>query len=403
MDVSKGFNSVLDEKAEFFNTYTHEKPVVMTNKTFLETKKLGIILRKAIHYFINNYKEYQNIMPLCERTLNVLEVCSKYPFKLGTFRTDFLIDEDNQLKIIEMTTRQPLNGYFISGFSNHLGLLKAANLNIKGVIDVYSDFLNYFNAEVAHNKDTICIVKGNERLGDFKIYTEIFQKSGYEVHVIELEELPQKLDLLKNAAVIEELNHKEILSLPDEYIEILTEACVFNDFRNLFLLHDKRFFHVLTDERFLTKALDASEKEFLERYTIPSYVKNLHPEKYDAAYNDKDNWIIKPTLLGKSEDIYAGCITEEKKWKEIFNRSDIDKFVLQPLIKQKKFTGTIGSEDRDDFVAGTFLYFDDQYFGPGIYRASSCVITNFGDDRKLAQVVIDNNDVEIIEEGIHII
>jgi hypothetical protein len=58
--------------------------------------------------------------------------------------------------------------------------------------------------------------------------------------------------------------------------------------------------------------------------------------------------------------------------------------VLQPFVRQRRFTAPWGGRICQDYVVGTLLCFDDQFFGPGIARASSCPVTNQGDDRKVS-------------------
>ena len=174
----------------------------------------------------------------------------------------------------------------------------------------------------------------------------------------------------------------------------MTAIKIHNDFRNLFLIHDKRFFYILTNPDFIERALTKEEADILNAFTIPSYIYPLHKEYFTDAYGNKDKYIIKHILYGKSEAVYAGCVTKEEDWKKIFDTENLEHMVLQPMLDQKKYIGKIGQEERNDFIAGTYLYFNEEYFGPGIYRASSFVVTNQGDDRKCAQIVaeVDEND-----------
>jgi hypothetical protein len=386
MNLQKAFQNICVPQSLRFHKYCHEKPIVMTLETYEKTRQLGLILHKAILYFVQHYDDYATVMPLSPKDHHILQICNAHPFRAGTYRTDFVIDEQNQIRIIEMTTRQPLNGYFISGFTNQLGQEKALALHLKSVINDYPRLLRCLEREIG-TSERICIIKGNERLGDFKVYVSLFELAGIETHVMPLAELGTQRHLLENAFLIEELSHKEIRELPDEIINLLAKGQILNDFRNLFLIHDKRFFYILTHKPFLEKALSADERKLLGQFTIPTYLWPLHPEKFKEAQWNPEDWILKSTVFGKGEAIYAGCVTPADVWESLFTSGNFRQMVLQPFLHQKKFKGNIGEEQRDDFVAGTLLFFDDQYFGPGIYRASSFPVTNQGDDRKLAQVV----------------
>ncbi|MEI6696147.1 MAG: hypothetical protein WCO13_08770 [Bacteroidota bacterium] len=151
---------------------------------------------------------------------------------------------------------------------------------------------------------------------------------------------------------------------------------------------DKRFLYVLNQSKFLEKVLDEKEKELLEKYLVPTYIYGKDNEIWGNALINKDKFILKHYGKGMSEDVYAGCLTSEKKWKDIFNSEIIKKMVLQPFIKQKQFSGRIGNEVRNDFITGTLLFFNKEFFGPGLYRTHTSTVTSgSGDFRKIAPLV----------------
>ena len=92
-------------------------------------------------------------------------------------------------------------------------------------------------------------------------------------------------------------------------------------------------------------------------------------------------------------DVYAGCITDDASWKRLFDPTTLKQFVLQPFVVQKKFDGFVGDEKRNDFVSGTLLYFNQEFFGPGLYRTSSLPVSGLGNFRKIAQLVAKADDV----------
>ena len=151
--------------------------------------------------------------------------------------------------------------------------------------------------------------------------------------------------------------------------------------------HDKRFYYVLGQTEFTDQVLTASEKELLLRYLVPTWIPGKNLEQWEVAYHNKDGYILKHHLKGRSEDIYAGSMTNEQDWKILFDSGQINEMVLQRFIEQKKFIGTIGKEKRDDYVTGTLLYFNEEFFGPGIYRTSSLPVSNLSDFRKAGQLV----------------
>lgn len=391
-NIHQVYRELCDELIPYYRQYTFDQPIVMCTETYERTQKLGKILHKAICYLASHYEEWDAFMPLSGRDIEILDICRKYPFRAGSYRTDFIITPERELKIIEMTTRFPLNGYLLSAFFNEIGLEMSKQLGLSN-INAYSPFVEYLCNEFVRSK-RVTVIKGNDRMGDFKIYSRLFQETT-DFHVIELEELAKQRSFLKNATLIEELTHAEIRSLPDGLIEELCENGVFNDFRNLFLIHDKRFFLLLALPEFTGRFLSEDEKELLKAFIIPSYTRHNWPEIFEEARQQKNSWILKPYNLGKSEGIVAGCTVSDDTWKACLDNANIGQYILQPMIPQCRYPGTIGKEVRKgDYVAGTLLYMDDKYYGPGLYRASSFVVTNQGDDRKLAPIVanVDKND-----------
>ena len=390
MDLFKAFDELGEEMVPYFRKYTHDRPLIMSLQTYERTRQLGMVLKKTIEYLVEHYADYVDRMALSSEDLRVLGIASRYPFRIGTYRTDFVLDQSKSIRIIEMTTRQPLNAYAVSGFTNVTGMEMAQRMQLKGVVNDYPRFLDFLQNDFLKS-GKVTVIKGNERLGDFKIYARWFERAGIDFQVVSPDELPRKLHTLADARVIEELNHREILAMPDLMIDELCAAGIFNDFRNLFLVHDKRFFALLSDSAFQHKALSANEREILTAFLVPTYTLPEHPEQFEEARKNKTAWILKSIRFGKSEGIYAGCVTAPQLWEELFSSGRVKELVLQPMIRQSRFKGTIGAEIREDYVAGTFLYFDDQYYGPGIYRASSFEVTNVKDDRKLAQVVAERD------------
>jgi hypothetical protein len=391
MDLVKGFDAVKEEYVRYFEEYTFEKPVLFTKDTNDELGKLGLILFKSISHLLQNYKRFLHLMPRSERDLEILEICSRFPCRVGTFRTDFVVDLDNRIRIIEMTTRQPLNGYFTSGFFHEIAVKQAKRLYIKDIADHYTGFFDYFRNYIG-DADHICVIKGNEKLEEIKIYPAVFENAGIACHIIPLEELPGKLHLLDHAFAIEELTFNEIRNLPDNIIGKLAGVPLHNNLKSLLYTHDKRTYSLLSRDEFLREVLNAEERELLARYLVPTFVWNEPEDVWEDAFINKDKYILKHQHKGKSVDIYAGSLMETGQWQEFFRSGAVKDYILQPFIRQKKFSGTIGQEVRNDYMAGTMLYFNDHYFGPGLFRTSSHPVTNIQDNRKAAQLVIQTNN-----------
>lgn len=239
-------------------------------------------------------------------------------------------------------------------------------------------------------------LKGAVDKNESKYLIPILEKAGYPVHIISVDEIADNLHLLEEAAVISELDHTELCRLPLVIIERIMAAHLLNDLRTVFLIHDKRFFSIISNESFLKKVLSQAEINDFQKMMIPIYTKLQRPDLWAMAQKEKDYWIIKPHALGRSINVFAGCVTSEEEWQQVFSSGLIEGMILQPYIGQRKFRGFIGDREYNDYIAGTLLFFDDHFFGPGMFRASSFPVTNKVDDRKIASLV--TADVEYFDK-----
>ncbi len=381
-----GFMQVASEACPYFKNWTYDMPLVLSGETNYRLHKIQNIMYRVIRYFVEHYNEYRHLMPVTDRIYEIVSLCRKKPYRIGTYRTDFIIDEKNDLKLIEITCRFALNGYFISGFFNMMtdNYLKDKP-NIRK-IDDYTPFFDYIIGYFGEFKH-VCLLKGEDSKNETKFLIPIIENAGFKLHVIPKDCIIDNLHLLKDAAVISELDHNEICGLPNEAIEAIIESCSLNDLRTVFLVHDKRLFSVLGNKDLLQAVLTQDEIEQFINITVTTYTRQERPDLWEKAKMEKDKWIIKPCALGKGINVFAGCVTSEHEWQQVFSSDLIDNMILQPFITQRKFSGSIGDNRYNDYVVGTLLFFDDNYFGPGLFRASSYPVTNKVDDRKLAPLV----------------
>lgn len=387
MNIYQAFSEVAKERTPFFGQYAYNRPLIMSLETFNRTRKLGKILSKVITYFAVHYREYTDLFPLDKRDLEVLKIASKYPFKVGTFRTDFVLTPQKKIKIIEMTTRYPLNSYFTNGYLHEIAKQQALDLQVENFMDLHPKFLEYFWERLTYKRHVV-VIKGRGKMTGFNDYSQILPLTDVKFDVIELDNLPEQLSLLEDANIIGEWTIEEIKNLPDAIIDKLCSLGIFNDFRNLFLVHDKRFYVMLSNSRFLNDVLTLQEQALLSIFTFPSYIYDLHKECFEMARKWREGWILKPYRAGKSEGVVAGCLTSAEEWEALFKSGAVKKCILQPMQPQLSFNGAVGDEIRlNNSLTGTLLYFDDEYFGPGMYRASSAVVCFQGDDRRIPSLV----------------
>ena len=388
----KGFNSLIEERVNLYRPYTFDAPIIMTHETVEQLRHLGEILNKALLHMMDNYEKYLGVFPRNTKELRILEICRKYPFTTGSFRADFVIDKGNRINIIEFNSRQPLNGFFDTGYYSQIALRQARKLRVEGVIELYPAFYNYLSNYIGNAK-RICVIYEDTPPSDRRFYPLLFENSGIDCHLIKLKELPQKLHLLKDAWVICEFYNIEIMNMPLHLIGMLAACNSHNAIIASLNSGNKRFFCALNDQKFLQNVLDIDEIELIKKFIVPTYSRSRHAEEWDNALRNKDKYILKHQSKGMSEEVYAGSFTSATRWVELLTQPAANEMVLQPFIEQKVFGGSIGEEIRNDYVTGTLLYFNDEFFGPGLYRTHvSPVSSGTGNFRKIAPLIsISNN------------
>ena len=389
------FLEVARSAVPYFAQWAYRQPMVVSRETNEVMRFLQKAMYHAIRHFVENYEAYRHLMPVSEKVEGILALCRDVPYRPGTYRTDFLIDEHRQIKLMEITCRFALNGLLRCGF---LHLLVDRLLQDKPQvrrIDQYSRFFDelaaYFG-EFSH----VCLLK-NDSFNEGRYFKPLFENAGYPVHVIEYDDIPKRLDLLARAAVIAQLRHDELCALPAFAVEKIIHSNLINDLRTVFLVHDKRFFSVLGNDEFLNRAMTRTDADRFRAHLVPTWAWSERRDLWERARREKEDWIIKPRALGMGIGVKAGCITDEVEWQAAFPQSEAADLVLQPYIPQTRFRGRVGEEERHDYVVGTLLFFQDEFFGPGVFRASSCPVTNRGDTRRLAHVV--TSDTQYFEPG----
>lgn len=384
--IYSGFLRTAAHANEYFKPWTYNEPLAVCESTDLKLRSVQRLLHKAIRHFVLNYAQFRRLMPVSAEVESICALAAQKEYSVGTYRADFIIEPDNGIRLIEMNCRFPLNGFLITGFFNLVADAFAKRTGLTK-IDDYTPFFDYLVSYFGAFDDVCILKKGSEKRNETKFIQEVFIEAGFAVHTLACEEIPANLRLLGSAAVICELDHSDLLSLPADALEAIIHSKSLNDLRTVFLVHDKRFFSVLNHDEFLHSALSSAEAAELRAFLVPTYTASEQPDLWQSAREQKDGWILKPCVFGKSKNVFAGKVTEQGEWERLFVEGETAGMVLQPFIEQRLFHGSIGEQQYQDYIVGTLLYFNDQYFGPGIFRASSFPVTNIKDDRKLSPFV----------------
>lgn len=394
-------NSVLDfveERKSYFKQWIFDKPIVVSQAKHQSFADLQHMMFKVIKHFVLNYNDYQHLMPLSAEARRVVQIFSDHPYNPGTYRTDFVFDSTGQVKIIEITCRFALNTVFEAAIFNQVANEYADEFLGSHQFDQSYESIYPYLENFIYQSSEIIILKGSDLNNSSRVFKGIFEATESKVSEVHYTELHTVAHRLEDAWVISELTLEEIESLNDDTLKILADSNLINDFRTALLIHDKRFFDLLGNKQLLKAALSDEEVEKFHHFHIPTYGYGNSPEAWNQARLNKEYWILKHRALGKSKSVYAGVVTSEKDWNDIFNSSEISEFVLQQWVPQKTFSGKLNGKNHNDYITGTFLFINDHYFGLGPFRTSSYPITNVTDDRKVSALTLANLGASFDEE-----
>ena len=378
-------------KKEYYKQWMFDKPILVSKKTLEVANLLQKLMHKGINRFVRNYDQYASMMPLSHKVSEIIKIFEEKEYQVGTYRTDFVFDSENNMRLIEITCRFALNGLFLPSIMESVAAdHKHTYLRDAKTKDTYSRIFGYMKNRFG-DTNRIYVLKGSDTRNASKIYTELLSRCGYIMEDVSYENLDELVHTIEDQAVIiSELTLEEIESLNLQTITELSTKNIINDFRTVFLIHDKRFFAVLHNDAFLSDTFTTEEIAFWKNYTIPTYTRIAdHSILWEQAKGNKSDWIIKHSTLGKSQKIYAGLVMTEAEWNNIFLDDELDMMILQRWIPQTTVEGTVNGKKHSDFVTGTLLFVDDEFFGFGDFRTSSHPVINVVDHRKYCSLIMD--------------
>ena len=337
-------------------------------------------------------------MPLDDKVMQILDYQSRYPFRAGAYRPDYLISNDGQLLLVEISCR-----FFGHGiWANYPAEVKAQQFMAAhpgaSWENCYDELLSYMR-DIVPAGTPLYVLKSSDRGSESTFYTKFYEYYGHEVTVYEAAEVEANTGKWSHDAVVfSALNQEDLLSFRMDTLQAMADARMFNDFRTIFLAHDKRFLHLIFVDEFTSQCLTEEETVFLRQHTIPTYLPPTEAGTYSEYWEDallhKDKYILKPYDLGKSVGLYAGVMTDEETWKKNLIESEKGGFILQPFIRQRTYPCEWEGMHYDDYVCGLMLCMDDRYFDSGVFRTSSAPVTNKVDDRKMFVIHSDDENLK---------
>ena len=378
----------------YYRSWTYREPMAVTTARDAELKEMNRVLCKACAYYAAHYRDHLDLIPYVDRVLDILSYVEDRPFRMGTARPDYVIAEDGSLLICEITARFFGNGYFLSFFNEVAGQDMAENSRITDRRSRFEQMLSHF-AGMLGGRKKVSVLTSADKSDSIGLYVPFYHALGAETVIIPAEEVETRLAETEGSMIVSALNQFDLLKLSPGTLRYLADAGMANDFRSIFLLHDKRFFRLFYEPGFTDAALTPEETDFLKRHTVRTYLQGADKETFDRARTHRDEFILKHHCLGKSVGVYAGCLTGEDEWERLFAEGQVNIMILQPFIRQRVFEtswkkGASGQTvPVRDYVSGTILSVDGEYYGTGLFRTSSRPVINQTDAHKISPVVTD--------------
>jgi len=312
------------------------------------------ILNKVIRHYLDNaeYRRLFKLDPLIEKL--ILSPCG-YDTLLPIARIDLFYNEDDgSFKFCEFNTdgssgmaeetdivRGLMSTYAFYKFS------KSLDVSAFELYDSWVDeFLKiYFSDKNKTDKPLIAIVDFLESgiSNEFETFRKAFEKRGYPAITADIRKLEYKeedryfyyngkrIDAIYRRAVTGELIAKKD-SCP-QFINgaMDTKTAVIGHFRTQ-VAHVKILFAILNDEA-TYKLLTDEEIDFVKKH-IP-FTTTLSSGNYD--YNEvlhhKDKWIIKPSDMYASKNVYAGVDLTDREWLQALQIGIANDYLLQEFVQ----------------------------------------------------------------------
>ena len=388
--LTSAFGQLHADLVSYYARWYHARPMVIPSARRDELRTLHRVLYKCIAHMVEHYREYvPKYMPLDDREMAALEMQEAYPFRAGTYRPDYIVSEDGGLMLCEITSRFFAHGIFMFYFSEWV-----ADRFMEGFPDArrerrFEEMLAYMLALPGKKRD-IVVLKSADKTSEIKLYAPFYRHFGRNVTVLEAGEVEANVKSLGNAFVLSALNQRDLMSYRPETLRAMVDAGMVNDLRTIFLIHDKRFMRLWFLDEFTDRCLSPGETAFLRAHAIPTWLWGTEPGEWEKARLDKNGYILKHHRLGKSEQVYAGPMTDDALWQAQWTSGAVRDMILQPFIRQRRYPTVWEGTAFEDYICGMMLCVDDQYFDSGLFRASSLPVTNKGDDRKICPIHTDD-------------
>lgn len=376
----KNFTASLINRSPHISKYgfIHYVPLLVEKRDDKEYFKFYETLMSIIRGIVLNYKndkEVQKIISVSDKALELLDCCknSCRDYEMGTLRADFLIDKNKNFKMNEINARFPFNGYFISYHINEslgLGDLKRDGIfELETIKEIPNSFERIFGNTL--------VIKDSEPDWDIKLYWEYANSKGKRFFKINPKSLKVKEKRFFGdkslEAIVLELKQREILAdFNKKCVIALQNYPHLNDLRSVLIAHDKRLLAVLFNKKLLKRYSGEEERKIIEPYLIETYALNNETDMKEKFIRDKDEWVLKHALKGKSKELYIGAELSKEEWAKTCEEAKNGPFVFQKKVEEYNFSVYFPHLKHFKLpLFGMLLGIDGKYISQGMYRGQA--------------------------------
>lgn len=363
-------------------------PVLVKESDLVESQRLCEVLHRALVQIVHHYfsdERIRNIYQLDTELEAILEIAQKYPYKVGMYRPDFVIDVNGQKKICEIGCRYPFNGWMFSYYLNEIvATLIPAVHNHWFPVPGLNDFLDDYVRTLDH-AEPLFWIHDQEKGTEINYLFRELNKRNIAAQAVTSSDVRVVADQLfvgerQAQQFILEMDREELKRLDGAVLKLLIESgkCI-NDVRTLILVHDKRVLAVLYNEEIMSDYLSEADYAFLKPFLIPSFIVDTEQKRTDII-NSAENWVLKNNSGGRGIGMYVKDDCEPDWWKR-FVENEWQQYMVQAYVDQEFFELLYERKRKQINIVGLFLCQDDRCYGPGIFRGSTEKVINMHQGR----------------------
>jgi hypothetical protein len=222
---------------------------------------------------------------------------------------------------------------------------------------------------------------------DLRLIEDKSSKTGYALYCVVDEQDKPSNSVTIGDELLEPIYQVSLELIQPEYRSMTHEmlchlaTCSLNDFRSIFLVHDKRMLAVILEEIddlvHKLKILSKEEGQMLREAIAPSFLPKSQTWEFllsqcntDASV--KDNWVLKGTRGGLGENHVFGWVASNEEWMshltdayECNSRPSGVSHVLQRRVHQVQYElrSSYTDEIEKYFLIGSYMVVNGQFLG----------------------------------------